>query len=493
MQLHSLLQNIEHETIHHGENIDISSLHLDSQEVEKGGLFFAVPGALQDGHDFIDQAVERGAVAIVCEEFPDVMDETVHYVRVDNVRQTMGKIAHLFYDKPSTRLKVVAVTGTNGKTTVAMVLHQLFQNMGYDAGLLSTVENKINDEVMPHDDGATTTQHALALHKAFARMIEAGCEYCFMEVSSHALDQYRVSGIEFTGAIFMNITHDHLDYHGTFKNYMTAKKKLFDMLHPHTWALANMDDENGEFMLQHSKAAQYYYGFQKEDGSFSGKLSFEGELIENTFDGITITANGEVVCSNLIGSFNAYNMLAVYGSAKLLDIGHGAVAKAFETIKPAPGRFEIVRNGDRVGIVDYAHTPDALENVLKTLHAIKKEDQKIVTVIGCGGDRDVEKRPVMARIAQSLSSAIVLTSDNPRTEEPLSIINDMKEGLAQRDNDVVHIVPDRAEAIDTAVYVAGENGIILVAGKGHETYQIIGTENIDFDDRKILREKLGKY
>lgn len=491
MTLKNLLSSIEHKHVSGDLDIGILSIHSDSESVTPGGLFAAVRGTKKDGHDFIADAVYRGAIAIVCEDIPNEITNGVTYVRVESAGQALGNIASTWYGDPSHNMKVVGVTGTNGKTTTATLLYRLFRSMGYKVGLVSTIVNYINDQEVP---ATHTTPSAIELQKIFGDMVEVGCEYCFMEVSSHALEQGRVAGVEFTGAVFTNITHDHLDYHGTFEAYMMAKRKFFDMLHPHAWAIANMDDENGEFMLQNTKAAPHYYSFnQQEDGVFAGRLSFEGKVLENGFDGLRLDINGTVIATKLIGTFNAYNIAAIFGAARMLDMDADIIAEHIAKLDPAPGRFDVMTIGNRVGIVDYAHTPDALENVLKTIGAIKTNEQKIITVFGCGGDRDHAKRPIMARIANELSDYIIMTADNPRNEEPLAIIEGMKQGIDSPDATRIFEIPDRTEAIDTAVYTARPGDIVLVAGKGHEDYQIIGEEKLHFDDKEVLREKLRHY
>lgn len=385
-------------------------------------------------------------------------------------------------------IKVVGVTGTNGKTTVATMLYNLFTKLGHKTALLSTVEYRIGDEVIP---ARLTTPDGGELKELFAKMEKRDIEYCFMEASSHGLTQGRVDDIDFTGAIFTNITHEHLDYHKTFEEYMKAKRSFFDKLGAHAWALANSDDENGPFMLQNTKAAQHYYGFEQEDGTFAGDLQFEGKLLANTFNGIAMTANGHEIRTKLIGRFNAYNLLAVYGAAMLLDQDADTVATVLGELAAPRGRFEAIEMNGRVGIVDYAHTPDALENVLQTIHDIKSENQHVFTVIGCGGDRDREKRPKMARIAAKYSDHIFITSDNPRSESPEAILDDMEEGLDDpKDNPQVTRDIDRTRSIKRAVEIAEDGDIILVAGKGHEDYQIIGEDRIPFSDKEILTEAL---
>ncbi len=473
---------------------EISNISLSSHDVQEGGLFIAIPGTVTDGHNFIDDAITTGAIAIVCEKLPKEQKEGVEYIVVENTQKIVGMLASRFYGDPTHKMQVVGVTGTNGKTTTATLLYNLFEKMGYKTGILSTLGDKAHGKDLDIKHTSPTTQDSIEMQKGFKQMVDAGCEYCFMEVSSHALDQDRARGIEFTGAIFSNATHEHLDYHVTFEEYLKAKRGLFELLHPHAWALTNADDENGEFMLQSTAAAQHYYGLQKEDGGFAGDINFEGIVIENSFSGLVLSINGNKITSRLIGKFNAYNLLAIFGAAMLLQQDSAKVAEVLADLHPADGRFDVLYgNTGKVGIIDYAHTPDAIENVLSTINEIKKDDQKVITVIGCGGDRDKKKRPQIARIAQQLSDYVVLTSDNPRSEEALAIIEDMKAGLDDPHDEQIFITPDRAEAIDTAVYTARENDIVLVAGKGHENYQEIKGTKYDFSDREVLEEKLRKY
>lgn len=385
-------------------------------------------------------------------------------------------------------IKVVGVTGTNGKTTVATLLYQLFTKLGYKTALLSTVEYRIGDEVIP---SRLTTPDIDELADLFKKMKKANCEYCFMEVSSHGIFQNRIQDINFAGAVFTNITHDHLDYHNTFEEYLKVKKSFFDTLSPSAFALANIDDQNGAFMLQHTQASAHFYGLQTEDQSFTGDVQFEGKIMANTFRGIAIELNGKEIHVPLIGTFNAYNLLAVYGTALLLEEKEDRIIEALATLAPPRGRFEHIEINGRVGIVDYAHTPDALENVLSTIHEIKSENQKVFTVVGCGGDRDQTKRPLMARIAWKYSDHVFLTSDNPRSEDPEKILDQMEAGLDDpKDNPKITRIVDRAAAIKTAVEILQDGDILLVAGKGHEDYQIIGTEKTHFNDMEVLREAL---
>ncbi len=488
MKLNELIKNIiEVEAI----DIEISNIALSSNEVKDGGLFIAIPGTVTDGHKFIDDAIENGAIVIVCEKLPTDHKEGVEYIVTENTQSIVGHLASRFFGEPTHKMQVVGITGTNGKTTTATLLYNLFEKMGYKTGLVSTIRNYIHKKEIP---ATHTTPDPISLHRMFKDMVDAGCEYCFMEVSSHALDQGRAKGIEFTGAVFSNATHEHLDYHVTFEEYLKAKRGLFELLHPHAWALANADDENGGFMLQSTQASKHFYSLQKEDGIFAGEINFEGTVIENSFNGLVLSISGNKITSQLIGKFNAYNLLTIFGTAMLLQQDAEKVAEVIAELHPAEGRFDVLHGKTgKVGIVDYAHTPDAIENVLSTIVEIKNDDQKIITVIGCGGDRDKDKRPKMARIARQFSDYVILTADNPRSEEALAIILDMKKGLDDHDDEFVLTTPDRSEAIDTAVYTSRENDIILVVGKGHETYQEIKGTKYDFSDREVLEEKLRKY
>jgi UDP-N-acetylmuramoyl-L-alanyl-D-glutamate--2,6-diaminopimelate ligase len=490
MKLSDLIKNIEIKEIKGNDSLEISSLHIDSRHIEKGGLFFAVPGHLMDGHNFIDAAVGQSVAAVVCEVLPEDLDDKVTYVQVKDVRKSVGVMAAEFYGNPSQELKLVGVTGTNGKTTVADLLYQLFQKLGHTTGLLSTVENKIGDNVAPSN---MTTPDPITTQKLLREMVDAKCTHVFMEVSSHALDQDRISGLVFDGAIFTNVTQDHLDYHNTFEEYLKAKRKFFDYLNEDAFALANSDDENGEFMLQNTKAKKQYYGLRQEDGAVTGELQFEGKLLANTFFGLKLEINEQLLETKMIGRFNAYNLLAVYGAAYLLGEKAENILDAMQDFAPPAGRFDHVEINGKVGIVDYAHTPDALENVLQTIHNIKSENQKVFTVVGCGGNRDVGKRGPMATIAQKYSDIALFTSDNPRDEDPRIIIDQMMEGVANPEDpepDNVYKVVDREEAIRQAAERAGDGDIVLVAGKGHETYQEIKGVRRPFDDREVLEQAL---
>ncbi len=442
--------------------------------------FFAIKGTLRDGHDFIEAAMAQGVSAVICETEPKNAPAGVTVVVVPDAAAAMGHMAAAFYDYPSRKLKLVGVTGTNGKTTCVTLLHKLYRELGYNAGLLSTVQNQINETVIP---ATHTTPDAITLQGLLAQMVKAGCTHAFMEVSSHALVQHRVTGVEFTGAVFTNISHDHLDYHGTFDEYIKAKKLFFDFLSRKAFALVNSDDKRAMVMLQNTKASKYTYALRKE-------ADFKAKLIDNSIQGLQLELEGQEVWFRLIGTFNAYNLMAVYGAAILLGEDSPEVLASLSDLSSAAGRFDyVVSPEDQItAIVDYAHTPDALENVLQTIQQIRKPEQKVITVVGCGGNRDAAKRPVMADIAARLSDRVILTSDNPRDEDPQEILNQMQVGVKQVDLKKALSVIDRREAIKTAVMLAEPDDIILVAGKGHETYQEVKGERSPFDDKLILQE-----
>ncbi|WP_394345415.1 UDP-N-acetylmuramoyl-L-alanyl-D-glutamate--2,6-diaminopimelate ligase [Hymenobacter persicinus] len=465
----------------------IQALTLDSRQAGPGTVFFALRGAQTDGHQFIAKAVEQGAAAVVCEQVPAELNADTLYIQVADSAEAMARMAATFYGHPSRQLKLVGITGTNGKTTCATLLHKLFRELGYHVGLLSTVQNQIDEQVIP---ATHTTPDAIRLNELLARMVQAGCTHTFMEVSSHAVVQHRVTGLQFAGGVFTNLTHDHLDYHGTFDNYLKAKKGFFDALGKKAFALTNADDKRGPVMLQNTAAARETY-------SLRGPATFRGRLIENAVHGLHLEVDGREVQFRLIGVFNAYNLLAVYGAAVLLGEDATEVLTILSGLTSAPGRFEpLLAQKTRVtGIVDYAHTPDALENVLDTIADIRQPSQQVITVVGCGGNRDAAKRPIMANLACQGSSRVVLTSDNPRFEDPAVILQQMQAGVQAQDLGKVLTIPDRREAIKTAVALAQPGDIVLVAGKGHETYQEIQGVKADFDDRKVLQEMfdlLGK-
>ncbi|MEM1135102.1 MAG: UDP-N-acetylmuramoyl-L-alanyl-D-glutamate--2,6-diaminopimelate ligase [Bacteroidota bacterium] len=458
----------------------INHICFDSREVTEGDMFIAVEGTVVDGHNYITQAVEKGATTVVCERLPEKISNEICYLLVDDSAKAMGIFAANFYDHPSQKLNLVGITGTNGKTTVATLLFRLFRELGYNTGLISTVENKVNDTVLP---AKFTTPDAIQLNGLLEEMVKQKCTHCFMEVSSHALEQERVNGIDFTGAVFTNISHDHLDYHKTFDNYIKAKKKLFDNLSDKAFALVNKDDRRGRIMVQNCSASIRTF-------SLKAMADFKAKILENSFEGLLLEIDGKDTWFRLIGNFNASNLLAVYASALLLEEDKENVLTSLSGIGPAKGRFDQVISEKNRAIVDYSHTPDALENVLKTIVALRKANEQIITVVGCGGDRDKEKRPKMAAIAAKLSDKVILTSDNPRTEDPEQIIKDMQQGLNTGDSNKTLAITERKEAIKTACMLASKGDIILVAGKGHENYQEINGVRHHFDDKEILEDFL---
>ncbi|ALI97864.1 UDP-N-acetylmuramoyl-L-alanyl-D-glutamate--2,6-diaminopimelate ligase [Rufibacter tibetensis] len=481
-QLENLLQVLQPTQLLGPTNPELSALTMDSRQAGPGVGFFAIRGTLRDGHDFIASAVEQGVSAVFCEELPQNTPEHVTFVQVPNAAEAMGHIAAEFYGNPSKKLKLVGVTGTNGKTTCVTLLHKLYRDLGYNAGLLSTVQNQINETVIP---ASHTTPDAITLQSLLAQMVKAGCTHAFMEVSSHALVQHRVTGVQFTGAVFTNITHDHLDYHGTFDEYIRAKKLFFDHLTKKAFALVNADDKRAMVMLQNTKATKYTYALRKE-------ADFKARLLDNSIQGLQLELEGQEVWFRLIGTFNAYNLLAVYGAATLLGEDKQEVLASLSNLTSAAGRFDyVVSAGQITGIVDYAHTPDALENVLQTIQQIRKPEQKVITIVGCGGNRDAAKRPVMADIAAKMSDRVILTSDNPRDEDPQEILNQMQAGVKPTDLKKSLSVVDRREAIKTAVLLAEADDIILVAGKGHETYQEVKGVRSPFDDKQVLQESFA--
>ncbi len=457
---------------------EVSAIAFDSRKVTKGSLFVATSGTVVDGHDYINKAIENGAIAIVCEKLPLNTPDNVAFVQVKNSAVALGHLAANFYNNPSEKLKIVAVTGTNGKTTTATLLFKLFRALGYNVGLLSTVQNQINEEIIP---STHTTPDALAINQLLRLMIDKGCTHCFMEASSHAIHQERMAGIQITGAMFSNITHDHLDYHGTFDNYIAAKKKLFDDLPASAFALVNVDDKRGKIMLQNSKASKYTFALKTP-------ADYKGKIVSNTLEGLELDINGQQAWFRLIGEFNAYNLVGIYGAACLLGEDPMEVLTQLSAIETAKGRFEqIIGNDGITAIVDYAHTPDALKNVLETISTFKETGvRKVITVVGCGGDRDKTKRPIMAEIACKLSDKVIITSDNPRSEEPEAIIEEMMKGVSAVNYKKVLKIIDRREAIKTACMLASKDDIILVAGKGHENYQEIKGVKHPFDDKEEL-------
>ena len=460
-------------------NVAISSVTFDSRKVKKDSLFIATRGTASDGHHYIELAIESGAVAVVCEELPETLKDNVTYVKVLDSSASLGYIACNFYDNPSEKLKLVGITGTNGKTTTVTLLFNLFRGLGYNVGLLSTVENKINTTVIP---STHTTPDALALNELLSKMVEAGCQYAFMEVSSHAIVQHRITGLKFTGAAFSNITHDHLDYHKTFEEYIRAKKLFFDNLQDDAFALTNKDDRNGMVMLQNTKAKKYSYGLKSI-------ADFKCRVVENHLNGLLLSIDNQEVWVKLIGSFNAYNVLVVYAISHLLKQDRVQVLTTLSNLNSVEGRFQYIKSKNGIiAIVDYAHTPDALKNVLETIKDIRTGNEQVITLAGCGGDRDAAKRPIMAQIACEYSNKVILTSDNPRSENPEDILNQMQAGINPVDAKKTLRISDRKEAIRTAVAFAKEGDIILIAGKGHEKYQEINGVKHPFDDFEIVKE-----
>lgn len=461
---------------------EVKAIAFDSRKVEAGTVFVAVRGTQVDGHEFISSSIEKGAIAIVCEELPQDQPEGIAFVQVQDSSKALGFMASNFYGNPSEKLKLVGVTGTNGKTTCVTLLHQLFRALGYNTGLLSTVVNKINEEEL---SATHTTPDAITLNETLAQMVSKGCTHCFMESSSHAIVQNRIAGLKYEGAVFTNLSHEHLDYHKTFDEYIKAKKLLFDGLSSTAFALVNADDKRGAVMLQNTKAAKHKYAMKS-------MAAFKAKILSNTLQGLELDIYGKNVWFKLIGDFNAYNLLAVFGTAVLLGEEETEVLEQLSNVNPAPGRFEqVVTNTGITALVDYAHTPDALENVLSTIKEFRTGNETVITVVGCGGNRDKEKRPVMAKIACDLSDKVILTSDNPRFEEPGDILKNMQEGVTPSNFKKTLTIEDRKEAIKAACAMAEPNDIILVAGKGHETYQEIKGVRSDFDDRKVLSEMLN--
>lgn len=483
MTLKDILYKVAVKELRGSTGTEIEKICIDSREVGPGDLFVARRGTSVDAHKFIPAAIEQGAMAIVCEEIPGDADDQVTWIQVQSSARALGIMASNLYGKPSSQICLCGVTGTNGKTTIASLLYQLFSELGYACGLLSTIRVMIADRELP---ATHTTPDALNINRMLKEMAEAGCSYCFMEVSSHAIDQERIAGLEFDGGIFTNITHDHLDYHGDFKAYIGAKKAFFDQLPARAFALSNADDKNGRIMLQNTAAKKHTYALKTP-------ANFRARVLENLIDGLMLEIGKTEVWCRLIGEFNAYNLLAVYATALLLGQEQERVLTLLSRLNTAEGRFEYVRSENGItAIVDYAHTPDALQNVLRTINAVRTGNEELITVVGTGGDRDTTKRPLMGKIAGELSTRVILTSDNPRSEEPEEIIRQMKEGVAAIDHKKLLVITNRREAIHAACAMARPGDIILVAGKGHEKYQEIKGVKQPFDDKAILNEKLTK-
>jgi len=460
-------------------NIEIRQPHFDSRKIEKGDLFIAQIGTQSDGHDFISMAIEKGAKAILCERLPKDIVTDISYLKVENTSKALSSIAHNYYNCPSDHLKLVGVTGTNGKTTIASLLYELFKKLGYKVGLLSTVTNFIDTKEVK---ATHTTPDAIQISKLLSEMVEEGCEYCFMEVSSHAVDQHRTGALNFKGGIFTNLTHDHLDYHKTFDAYLRAKKGFFDQLDKGSFAITNADDKNGKIILQNTKAHKFTY-------STRAFADFRCQILEKHFNGMLLEMDNTELWTNFIGDFNAHNLLAVYSTARLLDQSKEEVLKTMSELKSVAGRFEsIISPNGIMAIVDYAHTPDALKNVLLTIDQLRTRNETVITVVGAGGDRDKTKRPLMGKVSAEYSDKVIFTSDNPRSENPDTIITEMREGVTADNLRKVLAISDRKEAIRTAVMLAKKDDIILIAGKGHEDYQEIKGVKHHFDDKEIINE-----
>jgi UDP-N-acetylmuramoyl-L-alanyl-D-glutamate--2,6-diaminopimelate ligase len=479
--LSDLLYKVRLEEVSGSTHMAISSVAFDSRKVKKDSFFVATTGTHVDGHDYIEAAIEAGAIAILCERLPEKKAENITYIKVADSTYALGIIACNFYDNPSEKLFLIGVTGTNGKTTCVTLLYNLFKLQGYSVGLLSTVNNKINQTIVP---ATHTTPDALSLNELLNTMVQHGCEYVFMEVSSHAVVQNRIAGLQFSGGIFTNITHDHLDYHKTFDEYIKAKKRFFDLLPSDAFALVNKDDRNGMVMLQNTKAQKHTYGLRTI-------ADYKCRIIENHLNGLLLNINNKEVWVKLIGTFNAYNVLAVYAAAHLLKQDCTSILTALSNLSSVEGRFQYIKSqGGIIGIVDYAHTPDALKNVLETIKDIRTGNEQVITLVGCGGDRDAAKRPVMAAIACEYSNRVILTSDNPRSEDPESILDQMQKGVSPADMRKTLRITDRKEAIRTACTLGKPGDIILIAGKGHEKYQEIKGVKLAFDDLEILKETI---
>ncbi|MBE6212618.1 MAG: UDP-N-acetylmuramoyl-L-alanyl-D-glutamate--2,6-diaminopimelate ligase [Rikenellaceae bacterium] len=483
MILKELLKGVTYSALSGSGEVEVAGLTYDSRTVSKGNCFFAVAGTAVDGHNFIAKAIEGGAVAVVCQHIPtEVADADCTFVVVEDTNVAMGVIASNFYGNPSYELKVVGVTGTNGKTTIATLLYDLVQSMGHKAGLISTVVYKVGAKeiVSTH-----TTPDAIRLNAMMREMVDEGCEYCFMECSSHAIVQHRIEGLRFVGGLFTNITHEHLDYHKTFAEYIRAKKSFFDALPKEAFALVNADDRNGEVMLQNTKASRYTLSLQR-------MADFRAKVVEMMAEGMELRIDNKEVWVQFLGRFNAYNLLTVYGAAVLLGFDKDVVLEHLSILRPVSGRFEtVIAKDGTTAVVDFAHTPDALENIIKTIDELRQGGQRLIVVCGCGGDRDKTKRPIMGGMAAKMADIAIFTSDNPRTEDPEQILREMEAGVESGDKYLK--ITDRHEAIKTAVMLAEPRDIILLAGKGHEDYQIIGTEKHHFNDKEVVKEYFNQF
>ena len=483
MILKDILYKVALEAVKGSTDVAVNKIEFDSRKIVSGDAFVAIKGTVSDGHDFIAKAISLGATVVVCETLPDTVSEGVTYIQVADTSSTLAYMAANFYGNPSADLKLVGVTGTNGKTTIASLLYQLFKNAGYRVGLLSTVKIMVDDTEYK---ATHTTPDSLTINYYLREMVEEGCDFCFMEVSSHGIHQKRTEGLHFTGGIFTNLSHDHLDYHATFAEYRDVKKSYFDNLPKTAFALTNIDDKNGAVMLQNTKAKKLTYALKSY-------ADYRAQVLENQLSGLLMKINDQEVWVRLIGSFNAYNLLAIYGTAVQLGIEENEALRLLSELESVSGRFQYIVSDSKItAIVDYAHTPDALENVLKTIDDIRTKNEQLITVVGCGGDRDTTKRPVMAKIASEMSDKAIFTSDNPRSEQPEAIIEDMEKGVEGQNFKKTLSIVDRKQAIKTACQLAQSGDIILIAGKGHETYQEIKGVRYDFDDMKIVKELLDQ-
>ncbi len=480
--LKDILYGVRITSVSGSTEVPINSVHFDSRMVGKNDAFVAIKGEVSDGHQYISDTIKSGVSAVICEEFPAELEDKVTYVGVLNAKKALAVMASNYYDNPSRNLKLIGVTGTNGKTTVSTLLYHLFKKAGFKVGLISTIRIMVDDKEYPTQ---LTTPDALTINKHLYMMNEAGVEFCFMEVSSHGIAQYRTEGLAFTGAIFTNLSHDHLDYHKTFKEYRDTKKRLFDDLPKKAFALTNVDDKNGLVMLQNTRARKFAYALK----TFA---DYRAQVLENQFSGQLLKIDDNELWTRLIGQFNAYNVLAIYATADLLGLEKLEILRLLSELENVDGRFQYYISKERItAIVDYAHTPDALKNVLNTINALRTGNENVITVVGCGGDRDKSKRPVMGHIASEMSDKTIFTSDNPRTESPIAIINEMEAGVEPQNTGKTLSIEDRLQAIRTACQLAIANDIILVAGKGHETYQEKDGKRVEFDDFKIVQETLS--
>ncbi len=483
INLKEILWKVAIEAVNGSTDVAIAKMEFDSRKISENDVFIAIRGTISDGHDFIETAINKGAVAIICDTFPEIIVSRINYIQVNDTNKAMAFMAANYFGNPSQKLKLVGITGTNGKTTVASLLYQLFQKAGYKVGLLSTVKILVGTKEY---NATHTTPDSIKINQYLKQMVDESVDYCFMEVSSHGIHQKRTEGLQFAGGVFTNLSHDHLDYHPTFSEYRDVKKSFFDNLPKSAFALSNIDDKNGSVMLQNTAARKLTYALK----TYS---DYKAQILENQLSGLLLKINDNEVWVRLIGTFNAYNLLAIYGTAVELGLESLEVLRLLSELESVSGRFQfIVSKGNITAIVDYAHTPDALENVLKTINDIRTKNEQLITVVGCGGDRDKTKRPIMADIASTLSDKIIITSDNPRTENPETIISEMELGIAPQNFKKTVSISDRKQAIKLACQLAQANDIILIAGKGHETYQEINGIRHDFDDMKTVKEMLDQ-